>query len=181
MRRLLPLLFAAAAVAVAVAVAGCSGSAETVEEAREVTVAIAGTPQMNAGGNAVVLQIYQLSDADPFTIIPVEEFWLDGDAAFAGTLVSRREVLLYPEEVRALPLVLDDRTTHVGVAADFRAPSLDGWRVVLPVPRVLADGLGVLVAGDSLVVTGPAVAAPAPAAPTPAATADSTRAPASGQ
>ena len=178
MRRLLPLLFAAAVLA------GCSGPAETaVEQAREVTVAIAGTSQMNAGGNAVVIQVYQLSDADPFTIIPVEEFWLDGDDAFAGTLVSRREVLLYPEEVRALPLVLDARTTHVGVAADFRAPSLDGWRVVLPVPRVLADGLGVLVAGDSLVVTGPTGVAPAAAGPEPPATAapDSTRAPASGQ
>ena len=152
-------------VAAALVAAGCSGSGEAAAPDRAVTVALAGAPGMNAGGNAVVVQVYQLSDADPFTIIPVEEFWLDGDDAFAGTLVSRREVLLYPEEVRALPLALDARTTYVGVAADFRAPSLDGWRVVLPVPRVLADGLGVLVAGDSLVVTGPADPAAAPGRP----------------
>ena len=142
-----------------VAVAGCSGPGEVVSE-REVTVALAGTPEMNAGGNAVVVQVYQLTDADPFTLVPVEEFWLDGDDVFAGTLVSRREVLLYPEEVRALPLVLGDRTTHVGVAADLRAPSLDGWRAVFPVARVLADGLGVLVGDSSLVVTGPGTVAP---------------------
>ena len=177
MRRLSALLLLAAAGLVA----GCGGSAEATAVEREVTVAIAGTPQMNAGGNAVVLQVYQLTDADPFTIVPVEEFWLGDDAVFAGTVVSKRELLLYPEEVRALPLVLDGRTTHVGVAADFRAPSLDGWRVVLPVARVLADGLGVLVAGDSLVVTGPAGAPASGAAPAGAAPADSAGTPASGQ
>ena len=118
---------------------------------------------MNSGGNAVVLQIYQLADADPFTLIPVEEFWLDGDDVFAGTVLSRREVLLYPEEVRALDLTIEPSATHVGVAADFRAPSLDGWRVVLPASRVVANGLGVLVGNDSLVVTGPPVEPAAPA------------------
>ncbi len=166
MRRRLPFL----ALVLAAAFAGCKGTEKTVAS-REVAVALAGTPGMNAGGNAVVLQIFQLSDSDPFSIIPIEEFWLDGDDAFAGTLVSRREVLLYPEEVRSLPLDLDARTTHIGVAADFRAPSLDGWRAVFPATRVLSDGLGVLVGDDSLSVTGP-VAVPSDRAQTPTPDAD---------
>ena len=148
MRRRLPFLV----LLLAAAVTGCK-TTEKATAPREVTVALAGTPGMNAGGNAVVLHVYQLSDSDPFSIIPIEEFWLDGDAAFAGTLVSRREVLLYPEEVRSLGFELDAKTTHVGVAADFRASSLDGWRVVFPASRVLAEGLGVLVLDDSLSVT----------------------------
>ena len=154
------------ALALAAVLAACGRPELIADDGPErVTLALAGAPQMNAGGNAVVVQVYQLSDADPFTIIPVEEFWTGDDAVFAGTLVSRREVLLYPEEARALPLVLDERTTHVGVAADFRAPSLDGWRVVFPVGRVLSEGLGVMVRNDSLTVTGaaPAAAIPAPA------------------
>ena len=148
----------------ALALTACRGSSELVEE--PVTVAIAGAPQMNAGGNAVALLVYQLTDADPFTLIPLEEFWLGDDAAFAGTLVSKREVLLYPEEVRTVPIDLDDRAAFVGVAADFRAPSLDGWRAVLPVAQVRSQGLGVMVGDSSLVVTGPAgVPAETPARP----------------
>ncbi|WP_420457084.1 type VI secretion system lipoprotein TssJ [Rubrivirga sp.] len=139
------------------AVSGCSGSGAARDDARDVTLAVAGAPGMNAGGNAAALQIFQLTDADPFTLVPVEEFWLGDDAVFAGTLVSRREILLYPREVRAVPLVLDARTAYVGVAADFRSPSLDGWRAVFPASRVLAEGLGVLVGDDALAITGPRV------------------------
>lgn len=146
----------------ALALSACTGPSRLVEE--PVTVAIAGAPQMNAGGNAAVLLVYQLTDADPFTLVPLEEFWVGDDSALAGTLVSKREVLLYPEEVRAVPIELDDRTAFVGVAADFRAPSLDGWRAVLPVAQVRSQGLGVMVGDSTLVVTGPA----GPPAETPA-------------
>lgn len=168
MRPVLPTL----ALAMLVAFTGCKGS-ETVaaptSEARAVTLAIAGTANMNAGGNAAVVTVYQLTDADPFGLIPLEEFWSSTDAALAGTLVSKREVVLYPQEVRAVPFVLDARTTHVGIAADFRSPSLDGWRLVVPAGRVLADGLGVLVKDNGLALTGPPAPETVPGAPAPAA------------
>lgn len=163
MRLVLSLL----ALGLSAALTGCSSGREAAAaEPRAVTLALAGAPGMNAGGNAAVLIVYQLTDAGPFTLVPLEEFWTSTDEVFGGTLVATREVVLYPQEVRAVPLVLDDRTTHVGIAADFRAPSLDGWRVVLPVARVLADGLGVMVGDDALALTGPPAApADAPDAP----------------
>ena len=165
MPRLFPLA-ALLAVALPTALSGCSGGAEAaVETERTVTLALAGAPGMNAGGNAAVLVVYQLSDADPFTLIPVEEFWLGDEEAYSGSLVSKREILLYPGEVRAVPLVLDARTTYVGVAADFRAPSLDGWRAAFPVTAIPPEGLGVMVGDDALSLTGPAPEEPAPAAP----------------
>ena len=150
-----PALLAAALVAV---LAGCSGGGAVPAPDRDVAVALAGAPDMNAGGNAAVVRLYQLTGEAPFALVPLEEFWADDDAALGRTLVSKREVLLYPEEVRAVPLVLDARTTHVGVAADFRSPGLDDWRAVLPAARVLTDGLGVLVADSALVITGLAAA-----------------------
>ena len=146
----------AAVLLVVVALAGCTPGTEITSE-REVTVALAGAADMNAGGNAAVLRLYQLTGDAPFVLVPLEEFWTDDDAALGRTLLSKREVLLYPREVRAVPLVLDARATHVGVAADFRSPGLDDWRAVFPAARVLTDGLGVLVGDSALVVTGPPV------------------------
>jgi type VI secretion system VasD/TssJ family lipoprotein len=164
-----------ALLAVALALAGCSGGGATTAPAREVPVALAGAADMNAGGNAAVVRLYQLTGEAPFVLVPLEEFWTDDEAALGRTLVSKREVLLYPEEVRAVPLTLDARTTHVGVAADFRAPGLDDWRAVLPAGRVLTDGLGVFVGDSALVVTGPVGGPPAPDAPVaPVTPADST-------
>ena len=175
---------ALAAAAVVLVLAGCSGGGSTVAPARDVAVALAGAADMNAGGNAAVVRLYQLTGDAPFALVPLEEFWTDDEAALGRTLVQKREVLLYPQEVRAVPLTLDARTTHVGVAADFRSPGLDDWRAVFPAGRVLNDGLGVLVGDSALVVTGlpaeaapPGPAAPGPAAPgpaTPAAPADTT-------
>lgn len=151
--------------ALALSLAACSGTPD-VSTQREVSVALAGAAGMNAGGNAVVVRVYQLTGDTPFALVPLEDFWASGDAALDGTLVSKREVLLYPEEVRAVPLALEARTTHVGVAADFRSPSLDNWRAVFAADLVAAEGLGVLVGDSSLVITGPAPIGPA--APTPA-------------
>ena len=132
---------------------------------REVTVALAGAADMNAGGNAVVVRLYELTGDAPFVLVPLEEFWAGDDAALGRTLLSKREVLLYPQEVRSVALDLDPQATYVGVAADFRSPGLDDWRAVFPAARVLTDGLGVLVGDSALVVTGPppAEGRPAPA------------------
>ena len=160
---------ALAAAAVVLVLAGCSGGAPAAAPARDVAVALAGAADMNAGGNAAIVRVYELTGEAPFALVPLEEFWTDDDAALGRTLVGKREVLLYPQEVRAIPLTLDARTTHLGVAADFRSPGLDDWRAVFPAARVLADGLGVLVGDSALVVTGlPAEAGPAPPAAAPA-------------
>ncbi len=112
-------------------------------------VTLTGQPDMNSGGNAAVVRIYQLSGASNFTRSPLEAFWRDDEAALGDELVQKREVLLYPEQERSVVLEISEAAQFVGVAANLRNPNREAWRAIYSIPDLDLEEQGVVVSvGD---------------------------------
>jgi type VI secretion system VasD/TssJ family lipoprotein len=114
---------------------GCSTTVE---------VMMRGRTDMNSGGNAAVVQVYELSGEGNFLNTSARTFW-QGDGALSGVLVgSPRRNTLYPNETRTFELELADETKFIGVAANLRDPASEEWRALYPVKDV-GDRLSVTV------------------------------------
>lgn len=98
-----------------------------------------GEPEMNSGGNAAVVRVYQLTGRTNFERTPLATFWKNDTQALGNELVSKEEVLLYPEEMEQVTFEIDSKTRYVGVAADLRNPDQEHWRAIHPVDQ-LTDG-----------------------------------------
>ena len=123
---------------------GCSPS---------VDVEVEGKEEMN-GGNAASVVIYQLSNDAKFRITPIEEFWQDDEAALGDELVGRRrEVLMYPLQMRFIEVAVEEKTNFIAVAANLRNPEADAWRRILPVKKVIGARVQVRVADTTLDIT----------------------------
>lgn len=92
---------------------------------------IAGGTDMNGGGHAAVVRVYQLNDDDAFRTVPLEEFWGEGSGQIEPALTAEpRELLIYPEQRQRVELSLAPTTRYIGVAADLRSPEGDDWRMI---------------------------------------------------
>jgi type VI secretion system VasD/TssJ family lipoprotein len=116
-------------------------------------VTAVGGENLNSGGNAAVLRIYQLAGDANFRRAPVQQFWQNDEQALGAELVgTKREVLLFPGSSEVVQIDLDDATEFVAVAADFREPDQEGWRAIYPADEVRGSAVAVLVGEDRLYV-----------------------------
>lgn len=123
-------------------VAGCSGPLE---------MHLTGQADMNNGGNAAVVRVYQLSGDTNFLNTPLASFWRDDAQALGNEMVTPpQEVLLYPNQTKMLELELVEATQYVGMAADLRSPEREAWRALYPVDELEGNTVQVSVAANQL-------------------------------
>lgn len=120
---------------------GCSTTIE---------VGVSGQSNMNDGGAAAVVQIYELSGEGNFMEASFSSFWQE-DGALGGILIRSRRETLYPNETKQFELELAEETKFIGIAANFRNPEQDGWRDLYPVDEV-GDRLSVTVQSNRISV-----------------------------
>lgn len=130
-------------VAIAQIVGGCKGGLE---------LTLAGEPDLNGGGNAAVVRVYQLSNDTNFRATPIESFWRDDRGVLGSEYVGHQQVLLYPDQETTLPIEVDKQARFIGVAADLRQPNQDLWRQVYPVSELRGNRVVVMVGSDQLTV-----------------------------
>lgn len=137
------------------AVAGCFGRKPPPPPPppAPLTVTLVGEADLNGGGNAAVVRIYQLAGDANFRRAPVQSFWQSDESALGAELVSgKREVLLFPDATETVELPIDDRTQFVGFATDLRDPDPDHWRAIYPVDEVREQVVSIRVADKRLFV-----------------------------
>lgn len=116
-------------------------------------VTVVGEADLNGGGNAAVVRIYQLAGDANFRRAPVQTFWQNDEQALGSELLSgKREVLLFPDATETVELTLDDRAQFVGFAADLRDPDPDHWRAIYPIGEVRGGSVEVRVGERRLFV-----------------------------
>lgn len=96
------------------------------------------------GGNAVVVTIYQLANADKFRLSSFESLTKNAVAALGSDLIpnSVYEKTMVPGESFNLDeLEIKKEAAFLGVMADFHSPSADGWQSVVD----LKDGIDKLI------------------------------------
>lgn len=113
-------------------------------------VVLQGGPELNAGGNAATVRVYQLTNDTNFLNTTIEAFWRDDAGALADELVSSESFVLYPDQSETFELDLSDETRYVGVAVDLRQPDRDRWRAVYPVDDLAKRQVVVTVGSDAL-------------------------------
>jgi len=112
-----------------------------------------GNENMNSG-NAARLVIYQLSTDAGFRTTPVEAFWRDDKAALGDDLVGRRrEVLLYPLQIRFMEVEVEDKANYIAIAANLRKTEGDGWRRIFRLEEVTGERVQIRVAERTLDVS----------------------------
>jgi type VI secretion system VasD/TssJ family lipoprotein len=130
-------------------VSGCSATAT-------LYTGVVGAKDMNSGGHAVVVSVYQLKNDSNFLRVPVEAFWQEGAKSFDSDLVeTKTDVMLLPGETKWLTLTLKNETRFIGAAGDFRRPDQKGWRQVYAIPERRPDELWVIVGYDGLKIEKP--------------------------
>lgn len=152
----MPLLFRSARLLVflglMISMAGCFGR-KPPPAPSPLTVTVVGEADLNGGGNAAVLRIYQLAGDANFRRSPVQSFWQNDEAALADELISgKREVLLFPGTSEVIEVALDDRAQFLGFAADLRDPDPDHWRAIYPVDEVRSQAVDIRVGERRLFV-----------------------------
>lgn len=142
------LYHAAFLLAIGFVLAGCRSS-------QPVTgMTVAGDADMNNGGNAAVVRVYQLSGDSNFSRASLETFWRDDEQALGGDLIgAKQEILVYPEQEREIDLSLNPDTRFLAIAADLRNPDPVHWRQILDAEEVRGKSVIVRVGTDRLTVT----------------------------
>lgn len=111
-----------------------------------------GTPNMNNGGNAAVVKVYQLKGNGTFTQVPVSSFWKNDEGALGGDLLaSPRSVTLYPSDSTTIEFPLVEKAQYIGVAANLRDPDREAWRSVHAL-KEMGDYVSVTVEGTRVAV-----------------------------
>lgn len=115
------------------------------------TVELAGTANMNAGGNAARVYIYLLSSDATFLSTPVQVFWDDPAAALGSDIVgATRDATVRPGDTTTLADVALGTAAFLGLAVDLREPEGTSWRAVVPAASVRGQTLVVTVDENGL-------------------------------
>ena len=123
--------------------AGCGGPLE---------MTVAGTPDLNSGGNAAVVRVYELSGDSNFRTTSIGSFWRDDQAALGSEYIDHRQLLLYPDQVETVSIDVSDETEFIGIAADLRQPDEDAWRAIYPVDELKGSEVAISVGASRLAV-----------------------------
>ncbi|HEX7071049.1 MAG TPA: type VI secretion system lipoprotein TssJ [Rhodothermales bacterium] len=135
----------------ALALSGCRGSRDTAEpRAVPLTVHVTGADDLNGGGNAAFVHVYQLADDAGFRNAPPESFWQAPDQALGSSMLSTSQVQLFPGEDETITVGLGSDTRYVGVAANLRDPDRDRWRAVFPAAELAGKSIHVTVDSNGL-------------------------------
>lgn len=113
-----------------------------------------GQTDMNSGGNAASIRVYQLASQTNFKQASLEAFWRDDEQALGKELIGNKiQVVMYPDQSERLELKVEDGVKYIGVAADLRKPAGEGWRKIYPVKEVKGKKVIVTIGEDRLIVT----------------------------
>jgi len=116
-----------------------------------IQIALTGTKDMNNGGSAVLVCVYQLKKNASFISVPLDSFWREKGKSFQGDISAPpMEIMLAPGDARTFLIQPNSETVYIGAAADFRNPNLKNWRQIYPVPYRTVRGLRITVGKDSL-------------------------------
>ena len=105
-------------------------------------------------GNAVVVTIYQLTNADKFRFSSFESLTKNPDATLGSDLIANStfERTMVPGEIFKLDeLEIKKEATFLGIIADFHSPAADGWQQLVDTGKSL-DELIILVHQNSISV-----------------------------
>ncbi|MEO8232830.1 MAG: type VI secretion system lipoprotein TssJ [Ignavibacteriota bacterium] len=94
--------------------------------------------QNTNNGNAVVVTIYQLTNADKFRFSSFESLTKNPDATLGSDLIANStfERTMVPGEIFKLDkLEIKKETTFLGIIADFHSPAADGWQQLVDVGK----------------------------------------------
>lgn len=86
-------------------------------------------------GNAVVITVYQLTNADKFRFSSFEELTKNPEQTLGADLIpsSKFERTMVPGETFNLDeLEIKKEASFLGIIADFHSPSADGWQQLVP-------------------------------------------------
>ena len=86
-------------------------------------------------GNAVVITVYQLTNADKFRFSSFESLTKNPEATLGSDLVlnAKFERTMVPGESFDLDeLEIKKETAFLGIIADFHSPLADGWQQLVP-------------------------------------------------
>ena len=114
-----------------------------------VTVAVSTQADAN-GGNAVRVRVYVLGGETAFLRATQAALWADGARVLGADLLAVHDLVLYPRDARTLDLRLEPGAAFIGVAADFRRPDADGWRLAVPAAAGRTSGVRLLVGAGRL-------------------------------
>jgi len=85
-------------------------------------------------GNAVVVKVYQLLNADKFRYASFESLLKKPEETLGSDIIpnSNYERIMIPGEIFKLDdFVIKPEATFLGVLADFRSPAKDGWQRII--------------------------------------------------
>jgi len=124
---------------------GCSIS-------RQLNIKISGDENLNGGGYAVEVCIFQLKNDTNFLLATIESFWQDYKD-FASDLVEPPiKIMLKPEEKKPLKFSISNETKFIGAAANFYSPDKKGWRQVYPISSKHREEILVFVGYSDLII-----------------------------
>lgn len=114
---------------------------------------LVGDGQLNNGGNAVVVRIYQLRSDENFKRSTMESFWQDDEKALGNDLIEKLELTLLPGEQKPLNLKLSKEANFIAAAADFFNPDRDQWRQVVSAASVKGNKSSIIVGSDRVSIS----------------------------
>jgi type VI secretion system VasD/TssJ family lipoprotein len=86
------------------------------------------------GGNAVVVTIYQLTNADKFSLSSFESLTKNLEGTLGSDLISNstfEKTMVPGESFKLDELEIKKEAAYLGIIADFHTPSADAWRQVV--------------------------------------------------
>lgn len=113
-------------------------------------IAIQGASDLNAGGNAANVRVYQLTNNTNFQSTNIETFWRNDKEALGDELISSESFLMYPNSVEEIELDVSEGARYIGVAVDLRQPDRERWRAVYPATDLDGKRILVIVRSDHL-------------------------------
>jgi len=121
-------------VLIAVLSVGCKGAME---------LAFSFTPNTDMnGGNALQVVLFQLKSDAIFENTPVDSFWENDNAVLTDDLViPKQKITLFPGNSQSLVIKPEKDTAFVGIAANYRSPDAQGWRVIYSIEELKGKGV----------------------------------------
>lgn len=115
------------------------------------TINVAYSSDINAnGGNAVVINIYQLTNDYKFQNASSNSLLKDAEESLANDLIPPIiEKTMVPNEDHYLELELSKDAAFIGIVGDFHSPSNDDWKLIIPVDSDI-DYLKIFILENSL-------------------------------
>jgi type VI secretion system VasD/TssJ family lipoprotein len=114
-------------------------------------ITLEATQDLNKGGNACYVCIYQLRNDMDFKRTPVESFWNTGEKAFEADIVDKAVCeTLIPGDEAYIDITILDETNFIGVAADFRDPDKERWKQVYEIPSKKPTEIRIIVGSNTV-------------------------------